>query len=84
MTAAANARLRGGKASKVRQFITPEGVDLELKIASSGLRLGALVVDLTLIMIALIAFLLLVSWAGFGSKSDISGNRSRRSFAYAT
>lgn len=72
MTAATNARLRGAKAKKIRQFITPEGVDLELKIASSGLRLGALIIDLTLIMVALLAFLLLMSWVGFGSKSDLA------------
>lgn len=72
MTAAANARLRDAKTRKIRQFITPEGVDLELKIAGSGLRLGALIVDLTLIMVALFAFSLLMSWVGFGSQSDLA------------
>ncbi|NIJ38738.1 putative RDD family membrane protein YckC [Sphingopyxis panaciterrae] len=72
MTAAANARLRDAKTRKIRQFITPEGVDLELKIAGSGLRLGALIVDLTLIVVALFVFSLLMSWVGFGSKSDMA------------
>jgi hypothetical protein len=42
--AAANAKSRGSaNARKVRQFVTPEGVDLAApKIASAGLRLGAL------------------------------------------
>jgi len=72
MTAATNARLRSAKAKKIREFITPEGVDLELKIASSGLRLGALIVDLTLISLLLFAFLLLMAWIGFASRSDLA------------
>ncbi|WP_447765779.1 RDD family protein [Sphingopyxis panaciterrae] len=72
MTAATNARLRDAKTKKIRQFITPEGVDLELKIASSGLRLGALIIDLTLISLLLLAFLLLMAWIGFASRSDIA------------
>src|SRR3546814_1657054 len=50
------------RSNKVRQFVTPEGVDLELKIASSGLRLGALIVDMMLIVGALIVFTLQVIW----------------------
>lgn len=72
MTAAANARMRAANAKKVRQFITPEGVDLELKIASSGLRFGALMIDLTLILVTLILFSLLMAWAGFASQSDVT------------
>lgn len=72
MTAASNLKLREARAKKIRQFITPEGVDLELKIASAGLRLGALVVDLTLIVVALIVFSFLIAWVGVGSKSDIA------------
>lgn len=69
--AAANARSRDARAKKIRQFITPEGVDLELKIASSGLRFGALLVDLILIQLALLLFFLLIVWAGLASKSDV-------------
>ncbi|WP_411340228.1 RDD family protein [Sphingopyxis sp. J-6] len=72
MTAASNLKLREARAKKIRQFITPEGVDLELKIASAGLRLGALVVDLTLIVVALLVFSFLIAWVGVGSKSDIA------------
>jgi len=71
MTAAANARLRAAGAKKIRQFITPEGVDLELKIASSGLRFGALMIDLILIQLALLVFFLLILWAGLASQSDV-------------
>lgn len=64
-------RQRRAQAKKVRQFVTPEGVDLELKIASSGLRLGALIVDMMLIGGALFVFTLLTIWLGFASRSDI-------------
>lgn len=74
MTAAArsNARLNAARAKKVRQFITPEGVDLELKIASSGLRLGALMIDIMIIVVALVLFTLLMVWIGVGSGSDVT------------
>jgi uncharacterized RDD family membrane protein YckC len=52
--------------TKQRQFITPEGVDLELTIASSGLRLAALMIDLAIIVALLIAMTLLAVWLGFG------------------
>lgn len=71
MNAAAHAKLRAAEARKRRQFVTPEGVDLELKIASSGLRLGALLIDVTLIVLILILFTLLVIWAGLTSRSDL-------------
>ncbi|HEV2600158.1 RDD family protein [Sphingopyxis sp.] len=73
MTAATtNAKQRAAGAKKIRQFITPEGVDLELKIASSGLRFGALIVDVVLILVALILFTLLMIWIGVGSGSDVT------------
>lgn len=73
MTAATtNAKQRAVGAKKIRQFITPEGVDLELKIASSGLRFGALIVDVVLILVALILFTLLMIWIGVGSGSDVT------------
>lgn len=71
MNAPASARLRAAQARKVRQFVTPEGVDLELRIASAGLRFGALVIDLSLMFVALILFSILMAWAGLGSKSDV-------------
>ncbi|MGH6632242.1 MAG: hypothetical protein ACREB0_02675 [Sphingopyxis sp.] len=74
MTAAAqaNARQRAASAKKIRQFITPEGVDLELKIAGSGLRFGALLVDLILIQLALLLFWLAMLWIGVASRSDVT------------
>lgn len=72
MTAAAvNAKSRTARAKKIRQFITPEGVDLELRIASSGLRFGALLVDLTIIMIMLFVLALLIRFVGIASGDDM-------------
>jgi uncharacterized RDD family membrane protein YckC len=71
MSAAANAKIRLAQKGKVRQFITPEGVDLELKIASSGLRFGALLIDLAIQLAVLIAFSLLVAWMDNSVKSDL-------------
>ena len=73
MTAATtNAKMRADRTKKTRQFVTPEGVDLELKIASSGLRFGALVLDITLILLTLFIFSLLVAWGGLAAQSDIA------------
>ncbi|MGV3729913.1 MAG: RDD family protein [Sphingopyxis sp.] len=72
MTAAANAKARAARARKTRQFVTPEGVDLELRIAGAGLRFGALLVDLILILAALFLFSLFMLWVGVASQSDIT------------
>ena len=69
--ASTDARLRAAQAKKIREFVTPEGVDLELRIASASLRLGALVIDLALIVVALILFTIAMLWAGFASRSTI-------------
>ena len=70
MSAASNARPRSAQTKKIREFVTPEGVDLQLRIASSGLRLGALMVDLVLINLVLIVFTLLMLWIGVAVKND--------------
>lgn len=70
MTATTHAKLRSAQAKKIREFVTPEGVDLQLRIASSGLRLGALIVDLVLINLVLILFTLVMRWIGVAIRSD--------------
>ena len=70
--AAANAKSRAARTKKIRQFVTPEGVDLELKIASAGLRFGALLVDMILIQLALLLFWLLMLWIGVAAQSDVT------------
>ncbi|WP_374393256.1 RDD family protein [Sphingopyxis sp.] len=72
MTAATNARMRAASAKKVREFVTPEGVDLQLRIASSGLRLGALIVDLIVISAVLLLFSIFMAWVGFSASGDIA------------
>lgn len=49
------ARHAARRNAKQRRFVTPEGIDLQLEIASAGLRFGALVIDLTLMLLILIA-----------------------------
>lgn len=70
MTGAAT-KARQKRGGKTRAFITPEGVDLELRIASSGLRLAALAIDLAILLFSLIAFTLLMLWFGVAAGSDI-------------
>ncbi len=70
MTAAGHdARRRG----RVRRFVTPEGVDLELEIASAGQRFGALLLDFTFMLLLLIAvtFGLLYIGDTLGSNSTV-------------
>jgi uncharacterized RDD family membrane protein YckC len=71
-TATAQAATIQNKRDKRRQFITPEGVDLELVIASSGLRFAALVIDLTIIMLLLIAVFLLAIWLFSGGADEFA------------
>lgn len=49
------ARHAARRTAKQRSFVTPEGIDLQLEIASAGLRFGALVLDLLLMFVILIA-----------------------------
>ncbi|HEY0116640.1 MAG TPA: RDD family protein, partial [Allosphingosinicella sp.] len=49
---------------KRRSLVTPEGVDLSLGLAGGGQRVGAFLIDLTLMLFALIALTLLVFWIG--------------------
>ncbi len=72
MSAAGNLRMRAAQEKRLREFVTPEGVDLQLRIASAALRLGALLIDLILIVLTLILFTLLILWAGLASNSSIA------------
>lgn len=53
--AAGIARIEQRRSRMIREFVTPEGVDLRLEIASAGQRLIALIIDLILIWLILIA-----------------------------
>jgi uncharacterized RDD family membrane protein YckC len=72
LSAVGNLRMRAAQEKKLREFVTPEGVDLQLRIASAALRLGALLIDLILIVLTLVLFTLLILWAGLASNSSIA------------
>src|SRR5688572_8824356 len=46
---------------RLRRFVTPEGVDLRLRIASAGERVGAFFLDLAIIQRALIVFSIIIA-----------------------
>jgi uncharacterized RDD family membrane protein YckC len=46
----------------VRQFVTPEGVDLRLRIGGAGERAAAFLLDATFIVLTLVALTFLASW----------------------
>lgn len=61
-SAAGAARHAARRNAKQRRFVTPEGIDLQLEIASAGLRFGALVVDLVIMIAILIAVTLILAF----------------------
>lgn len=50
-----------------RDLVTPEGVNLHIRLASAGQRAGAFVIDCLLLGLALVAFTILMFAAGVGS-----------------
>ncbi len=61
------AQRSAARRAKTRRFETPEGVDLELRIASASLRLGALLLDLFFMVVILLAATFFLWFAGTGS-----------------
>ena len=57
---------------KRREFITPEGVGLSLKIASAGSRLAALIIDLILIVLVLIIMSVAAAFTLSKSQSTVA------------
>jgi len=51
-------------ASQLREFVTPEGVDLRLRVGSAGERAAAFLLDAVFIIVALILFVIAVGYAG--------------------
>ncbi|MCF6220624.1 MAG: RDD family protein [Robiginitomaculum sp.] len=49
----------------VRTLVTPEGIDLRLRIADGGARVGAFTLDLTIMIITLIAISYALSYTAF-------------------
>lgn len=59
---------REAPAKRTRRLITPEGVDLRLELADSGERVGALLIDLALIVFTLVLVTLGLSYLGLTGK----------------
>ena len=57
---------------KVRRFVTPEGVDLSLQIASAAQRFGALALDFTIMLVILILFTIAMVWGGLRARWDLA------------
>lgn len=58
---------RADKGSNRRTFVTPEGVDLKLDIASVGERAGALMFDIVVIVLTLVVFTVFLLFVLAGS-----------------
>ncbi|MFM5885201.1 MAG: RDD family protein, partial [Novosphingobium sp.] len=54
MSGAAIASGRAKRADRRRTLVTPEGIALQIVLASRGSRLGALLIDLTIIFVSII------------------------------
>jgi uncharacterized RDD family membrane protein YckC len=61
MTAAGTPPAPGAK--QYREFVTPEGVDLRLRVGASGERAAAFILDAVFIIITLVAFVFAVGFA---------------------
>lgn len=59
---------------KVRTFITPEGVDLQLRIGSSGARFAALMIDMMIMTFAMILFFWIMVSQLHVIRDDIAGS----------
>ena len=50
-----------------RTLVTPEGVDLRLKLATAGQRAGAFLIDFLLLIAILVIFTIILAFAGIGT-----------------
>ena len=58
--------------SKVRTFITPEGIALNLQIASASLRIMALIIDLFILVLVLIGLTIFAIWIGADGETSMA------------
>lgn len=68
--------LRHARSDRERVLITPEGIALPLTLASRGTRFGALVLDLLLIGVLIVATTLALLAIAGGTLSEIETNRT--------
>lgn len=57
---------RSADPKSVRTIVTPEGLAVDLTLASRSARFGALIIDLVLLYLTMLAIFLLVVWAADG------------------
>ena len=74
---AALGMMRGEPGKRDRMLVTPEGLALPLTVGSRGSRAGALLLDLTFIVLGVIVFFVVLGLIGFGvldlaSTSDVN------------
>lgn len=48
---------------RIRELVTPEGVDLKVRLADGGARVGAFLIDLMIMVLALITFTFMAAYA---------------------
>lgn len=61
-----HAALHADRSKRARMLVTPEGLSLPLTVGSRGARAGALLLDLVILLVGMVAVLLLFSAIGFG------------------
>jgi uncharacterized RDD family membrane protein YckC len=62
-----------GTDKRLRSFITPEGIDLRLRIASAGERAGAFFLDVAIVMLGLVVFSILVALVAIPIAASTTG-----------
>jgi len=58
------------KSTGRRVLITPEGVDLQIQLADVGARIGAIIIDLAIIMLSLFLGLLILGFGGISVNAE--------------
>ncbi len=62
-----------GNTGTQRTLVTPEGVDLRLKLATAGQRAGAFIIDFLLLIAILVVFTIILIAAGIGTFGAAGG-----------
>ena len=67
-----NARRTKAPVARRRSFVTPEGVDLQLELGGAGTRAAAFLIDVTLMLIVMIAATLALFALDKATQADIA------------
>ena len=71
------------RSDRRRTLVTPEGIALPVTLASRGSRVGALLIDLTIIVLSFIAVLIVLSISGVGIFTAIGAGKDKTATTYA-